>query len=161
LLEGAKHVNGKIEAIWLRPAARLPVQPVSRATAIAGQGLDGDHAGGGKRQITILSREAWDDACAALGRALDPGTRRANVMVSGIDLAAAIGRTLELGPVRIEVLGETRPCELMDDGGRLGLQAALRPMRRGGVYGRIVQGGELRLGETCRIAAASDAQTKL
>lgn len=148
-------MNGKIEALWLRPAARLPVQPVAQALAIAGQGLDGDHAGGGKRQITILSREAWDAACRTLGRALDPGTRRANVMVSGIDLAAAIGAILELGSVRIEVLGETRPCELMDDGGRLGLQAALRPGRRGGVYGRILQGGILHVGDACAVVATA------
>lgn len=148
-------MNGKIEALWLRPAARLPVQPVAQAVAIAGQGLDGDHAGGGKRQITILSREAWDAACRTLGRALDPGTRRANVMVSGIDLPTVIGTTLQLGSVRVEVLGETRPCELMDDGGRLGLQAALRPERRGGVYGRILQGGTLQVGDACTIVATA------
>lgn len=148
-------MNGKIEALWLRPAARLPVQSVAQAVAIAGQGLDGDHAGGGKRQITILSREAWDAACRTLGRALDPGTRRANVMVSGIDLPTVIGTTLQLGSVRVEVLGETRPCELMDDGGRLGLQAALRPERRGGVYGRILQGGTLQVGDACTIVATA------
>lgn len=148
-------MNGKIEALWLRPAARLPVQSVAQALAIAGQGLDGDHAGGGKRQITILSREAWDAACRTLGRALDPGTRRANVMVSGIDLATAIGATLQLGTVLIELLGETRPCELMDDGGRLGLQAALRPERRGGVFGRILQGGTLQVGDACTIVATA------
>lgn len=148
-------MNGKIEALWLRPAARLPVQSVAQALAIAGRGLDGDHAGGGKRQITILSREAWDAACRTLGRALDPGTRRANVMVSGIDLPTVIGTTLQLGSVRVEVLGETRPCELMDDGGRLGLQAALRPERRGGVYGRILQGGTLQVGDACTIVATA------
>ena len=147
-------MNGKIEALWLRPAARLPVQAVQQALAIEGRGLDGDHAVGGKRQITILSREAWEAACATLGRTLDPGSRRANVMVSGVDLSSAIGGTLELGCVRVEVLGETRPCELMDDHGRMGLQAALRPERRGGVYGRILQGGLLRVGEACVLAGA-------
>lgn len=150
-------MSGTIEAIWLRPAARLPVQPVATATAVAGQGLVGDHAGGGKRQITILAREAWADACHALGRSLDPGTRRANVMVSGVDLTASIGGVLQLGEVRIEVLGETRPCELMDDGGRLGLQAALRPDRRGGVYGRILQGGTLRIGDACSLASTDQS----
>ncbi|MFM1870616.1 MAG: hypothetical protein RL398_38, partial [Planctomycetota bacterium] len=38
---------------------------------------------------------------------------------------------------------------LMDDDGRLGLQAALRPARRGGVYGRILSGGELTVGMPC------------
>ncbi len=137
--------------IYLRPAARLPAQPVPRALAIAGQGLEGDHAGGGKRQVTLLDVESWRDACRELGRDLDPAVRRANLLVAGIDLGAAIGSRIVIGEVAIEVLGETRPCELMDDDGRLGLQMALRPERRGGVYGRITTGGELAVGMSCRV----------
>ena len=81
---------GTVEAIFLRPAARLPVRPVQRATAVVGQGLDGDHAGGGKRQVTILAREAWDDACRELGQDVEPAVRRANVLVSGVDLDPAL-----------------------------------------------------------------------
>ena len=43
----------------------------------------------------------------------------------------------------IELTGETRPCELMDDDGRVGLCAALRPDRRGGAYGLLRRGGAL------------------
>lgn len=143
--------NGTVRAIFLRPGARIPPVAVAQANAIAGRGLDGDHAGGGKRQITLLANEAWAQACRELGRDLDPSTRRANVLVDGLDLAAAIGHTIAIGDVRIEVLGETRPCELMDDGGRTGLMRALQKDRRGGVYGRILVGGELRVGETCRV----------
>jgi MOSC domain-containing protein YiiM len=146
-------MTGTIEAIWLRPAARSPVEAVTHATAIADQGLAGDHAFGGRRQITILSREAWDSACHTFGSALDPRFRRANVMIAGVDLAAAIGCELHLGLVRVAITGETRPCELMDDHGHLGLQAALRKGQRGGVYGRILNGGELRIGMTCRVIA--------
>jgi len=146
-------MNGRLLAIWLRPAARLPVRAVDRAVAIAGRGLDGDHAGGGKRQVTLIAHEAWAAACAELGRELDPSVRRANLLVEGIDLAAAIGHTLRIGGVVVEVLGETRPCELMDDDGRNGLQAALRPECRGGVFGRIAQGGELCIGMECVLDA--------
>lgn len=137
---------GTLRAIHLRPGARVPVVRVERATAIANQGLDGDHAVGGRRQVTLLAVEAWRDACAVLGRDLDPSVRRANLLVEGVDLRAAIGGTITVGDVVVDVLGETRPCELMDDGGRLGLMAALRPERRGGVFGRIRAGGELRVG---------------
>ena len=142
---------GTVRSIWLRPAARLPVQSVDSAEAVAGVGLAGDHAGGGKRQVTLLDHARWQDACAELGRAIDPRFRRANLLVDGVDLEAAIGRTLAIGPVRIEVVGETRPCELMDDGGRMGLQAALRPQRRGGVYGRITQGGTIGVGALVQV----------
>jgi MOSC domain-containing protein YiiM len=147
-------MSGRLEAIFLRPGARLPVRRVERALAIAGVGLDGDHADGGKRQVTVLSREGWDAACRELGAAVDPRVRRANLLVSGIDLAATIDGELRIGDVRIEVLGETRPCELLEAPGRIGLCAALRPGRRGGVHGRVVAGGELRCGMNCLLAAA-------
>lgn len=141
----------RLEAIYLRPAARLPVREVPRATAIAGQGLEGDHAGGGRRQVTILSREAWRDACAAFGRPVDPSVRRANLLVEGIDLASTIGTTLRIGSVTFEIVGETRPCELMDDDGRVGLYRSLRPERRGGVHGIVRVGGTLRVGDAVEV----------
>lgn len=144
-------MTATVRAIYLRPGARIPPVAVAQANAITGRGLDGDHAGGGKRQITLLASEAWALACRELGRELDPSVRRANVLVDGLDLAATIGRTLAIGDVRIEVLGETRPCELMDDGGRTGLMRALQKDRRGGVYGRILVGGEVRTGDVCRL----------
>jgi MOSC domain-containing protein YiiM len=148
---GAGSTVGTLLAIHLRPGARVPVVAVARATAIANQGLDGDHAVGGRRQVTLLAVEAWRAACAELGRDLDPALRRANLLVAGLDLRAAIGGAIALGDVVVDVLGETRPCELMDDGGRLGLMAALRPERRGGVFGRIREGGELRVGMAARL----------
>lgn len=138
-----------LAAIYLRPAARLPVKSVEQAEAIAGHALVGDHAAPGKRAITILSRESWDDACREFGRDIDPGVRRANLLVTGIDLRATIGRSLRIGSVLIDVHGETRPCELLDDDGRVGLHAALRPERRGGVHGSIRTGGTLRVGDAC------------
>ena len=142
----------KLVAIFLRPGARIPTVAAQSARAVADVGLDGDHAHGGKRQVTLLSLESWRAACAELGRELDPSTRRANLVVSGIDLEAAIGGVITIGEVVVDVLGETRPCELMDDGGRTGLQKALRLQRRGGVYGRIRSGGQLEVGMECRLS---------
>ena len=82
-----------------------------------------------------------------LGANLDPGVRRANVLVSGVDLRACLGRRLRLGTVEVEVLGETRPCELMDDDGRIGLDAALRKDWRGGGFGAVRTGGTLAVGD--------------
>ena len=116
---------GKLLRIYLRPSTRTPPRVVARATAVAGTGLEGDHAHGGKRQVTLISREAWDDAIGQLGGGeLDPGARRANLLVEGIELGATIGKRLRVGPVELEVMGETRPCQLMDDA-RLGLKDAL------------------------------------
>jgi MOSC domain-containing protein YiiM len=148
-------MTARLLAIYLRPGARLPVRAVDEATAIAGQGLHGDHAGGGKRQVTLLAREAWERACAELGTTVDPSVRRANLFVEGIDLGACIGSSLQIGDVVIDVLGETRPCELLDGPGRVGLCNTLRAERRGGVYGSVRTGGRLQTGASCRALAAT------
>lgn len=148
-------MSGRLLAIFLRPGARLPVRSVAHATAVAGRGLAGDHAGGGRRQVTLLAKEAWDRACAELGHSVDPAVRRANLLVEGVDLGACIGGSLRLADVVIDVLGETRPCELLDDGGGHGLCNSLRSERRGGVHGSIRVGGELRVGDRCTATAGN------
>src|SRR5262245_38091603 len=92
-------MTARLLAIYLRPGARLPVRAVGEALAIAGQGLDRDHAGGGKRQVTLLAREGWERACAELGTTVDPAVRRANLFVEGVDLGACIGSALQIGDV--------------------------------------------------------------
>lgn len=121
---------------------------VTRALAVAGRGLEGDHVDGGRRQVTLLAREAWDAACLALGRTgLDPGARRANLVVEGLDLAGLPrGARLRLGPVEVVLDAETRPCQLLDDAAP-GLWDALKPDGRGGRFGKITAGGELAVGD--------------
>ena len=140
----------KILKLYLRPSAKTPVREVERAEALAGQGLVGDHSHGGSRQLTLLDAEAWRRACDEVGRTVDPGGRRANVLVEGLPLAETIGRRLRVGPCEIEVIGETTPCRMLDDLVE-GLQAALQPERRAGVYGRIVTGGTIALGDPVEV----------
>jgi MOSC domain-containing protein YiiM len=146
--------RGRIVHLYLRPSARTPVREVREALAVAGVGLEGDHNVGGKREVTVLSREGWEAACAAVGApALSPGGRRANVVVEGVDLAGSIGKRLRLGPVEVAVRGETRPCQLMDDV-HPGLMEALRPDRRAGVNGALLAGGTLRVGDEVEVLDA-------
>lgn len=146
----------RLLAIYLRPSSRTPVRQVQTAEAVAGQGLEGDHTKGGRRQVTLLSREAWAEACAALGMApceLDVASRRANLLVEGVDFTRLPRRTrLRIGPVELEVEGETHPCQLMDDM-HLGLWDALKPRQRGGHFARILVGGTLRVGDAVAVEA--------
>jgi MOSC domain-containing protein YiiM len=63
---------------------------------------------GATRQITVLAREAWEAAAARIG---DPGlpwtARRANLLVEGVELPRAKGGLIGVGPVRLEVTGQT------------------------------------------------------
>jgi len=151
-------VSGRVTRIFLRPSARTPVKQVERAVAYPGAGLEGDHAGGGNRQVTLIGEEAWRAACKDLGKPeLSPGLRRANLVVEGVDLQAAIGSVLRIGPVRIRVIAETRPCRLMDDAAP-GLQKALDPDCRGGVYGRVIEGGPITVGDAVSAVPVAEEQ---
>lgn len=130
---------------------------VDALTVLAGGGVEGDGRPAGKRELTLLSREGWREACRELGADLPWHYRRANVLIEGIDLAAAIGRTIVIGPVRLFVHGETRPCQLMEQQ-HAGLLNALRPNCRAGVHGQVLGGGIVRIGDSVTLEPAGDGQ---
>lgn len=137
---------GRVTNIYLRPSARTPVREVPSAQARAGEGLEGDHARGGSRQISFIEKEAWEAALNELGsETLPPGRRRANVVVEGFSLTAALGRRIRVGECVIDIVNELAPCKLMEDV-TPGLMRALSPDHRGGVYGKIVTSGRIDVG---------------
>jgi len=122
------------------------MDPVDRATLQTAKGIAGNANQGGRRQVTIIEREAWDRMMEELACDLDPSTRRANLLVNGISLAESREQILKIGDVQIRILGETRPCERMEEA-QPGLQAAMRPNWGGGAYGEVLNDGEISLGD--------------
>jgi hypothetical protein len=145
----APWVTGRVENLWIKRAHRGPMDPVRDATLVPGQGLQGSVGRSRRRQVTLLSREAWETATAALGHDPGPANRRANILVSGIDLARTRGRVLLVGSCRIAIGGELTPCERMDEAAP-GLRDALRTDWRGGVFGQVLDGGPVSVGDTVR-----------
>jgi MOSC domain-containing protein YiiM len=98
-----------VDELWLKPAHRLPMRPVTELSLREGHGIE-DNADVGRRQVAIISRERWQRACVELGTDVDPVLRRANVLVSGLDLGGTRGSILVIGQTRLRVGGENRPC---------------------------------------------------
>lgn len=138
---------GKISAIWIKRAKRGPMDPVARAQAFAGVGLEGNADQGGRRQVTLIDAARWRDAEAEIGARVPHAARRANVLTEGVDYRESRGRVVALGGVRVRIFGETRPCERMNDG-HPKLQAALTLDWRGGAYGEVLDDGEIAVGAT-------------
>ncbi|MHC4956829.1 MAG: MOSC domain-containing protein [Planctomycetota bacterium] len=136
----------RIEKIWIKRGRGAPMDPADNATLVAGAGLLNCANQGGKRQVTFISAERWAVAQKELDAEVDPVSRRANVLVSGLDLVDSRGKTLCIGDCRIEIHGETRPCELMDKMHE-GLQAALDADWGGGCYGTVETGGAIAVGD--------------
>ncbi len=132
-------------AIWVKRFKRGPMDAVGAATLVAGRGLAGNADQGGRRQVTLLDEAAWRETLADLDANLDPIARRANLLLRGIDLVRSHGRTLRIGErAQIRIFNQTTPCRTMDEA-LPGLQAALRPAWRGGAFGEVVVGGEIRV----------------
>lgn len=117
-----------------------------QCTVTAEAGVAGDFRGRpGRRQVTVLSREDWTDACHELDRDLPWTTRRANLLVGGFRFGpASVGQILSIGDLRLEITGETDPCERMT-AACPGLREALTPDWRGGVCCRVLSGAEIRI----------------
>jgi MOSC domain-containing protein YiiM len=137
---------GILERIWIKRGKRGRMDLVDSGTLESGRGLIGNASVGGRRQVTIISRERWQELTARLGADLDPSTRRANLMVSGIDLQNSRGRVLRVGATRLRINGETRPCEQMEEA-CAGLQAVMRERWGGGAFAEVIEGGEIRTGD--------------
>ena len=146
---------GEVVSIWIKRARRGTMDRVESAELVAGRGLLGSADQGGKRQITIISEAAWDEAQEEVGVAVDPSARRANVMIRGVDLENSHGKTLKLGDCVVLISGEVRPCQRMEEA-QPGLLAALRPRWRGGACGEIVEGGTIHAGDVASIVSAID-----
>ncbi len=148
---GGEGMPGSLEAIWIKRFKRGPMDGATEARLVEDRGIVGNANQGGRRQVTVIQRDTWDDMMRDLGDpGLDPSVRRANLLVDGVDLADSRGKVLEVGAVRIRIVGETRPCERMDEAFP-GLRHAMSRPWRGGAYGTVLRGGTIRVGDAARL----------
>ena len=142
--------TGRLIGLARRDAPRAPMETLEAVRIGVEFGLEGDYRGRSKRQITILAREAWDAACAELGRELPWTTRRSNLLVEQLALPQRSGDVIAIGNIRLEVTDEVDPCSRMEEAAP-GLRQALKPDWRGGIGCRVLQGGAIALGDPIRI----------
>ena len=147
-------MKGRLEAIWLKRAKGGPMDAVDAAELVEGQGILGNANQGGGRQVTIISEEVFARLQSEFGSGAHPSARRANFLVSGIDLRESRGHVLRVGSAAIRLRGETRPCEQMDDACP-GLREALQTDWAGGAFGAVVEGGSVRVGDPVALEGPS------
>jgi len=122
------------------------MKSVDRVVAEAGRGLVGDRYFGTKhRHVSVQSATSLAEASRAYGAPIDPAGTRRNVTVSAGDVPRTPGERMRIGEVLLEVVRVAAPCKLLDDTLGRGAQSALRG--RGGSIFRVLEGGELRVGD--------------
>lgn len=140
-------IQGRISAIAIKEREFGPLRSLTEATAVIGQGIDGDIPASIQRGVTLLSLHDWNAVQKDLGVQAHWHTRRANLLIDGAGgIGHWIGRMIQVGEAVIAVRGETRPCARMD-AQVAGLTRALASACRGGVHGEVIRGGRMRLGD--------------
>jgi MOSC domain-containing protein YiiM len=142
--------RGTVRGIAVREASRAPMKEQQQVEVTLTHGIVQDYRGVGLRQVTFLDVGQWQEVLAELGVELPWYTRRANVLIEGLDLPATMGRRLQIGACRFAIGGETTPCERMDEL-QPGLRRVLIPSLRGGVWGKVLQGGPLHVGDEVQV----------
>jgi MOSC domain-containing protein YiiM len=139
-------MSGKLAGIYVKRAHGGPMDARATGELEPGRGLAGNADRGGRRQVTLMSSERWVELMAEVGASLRPGARRANLVLSGVDLENTRGRVLRVGLCRLRIGGETRPCEQMEEAAA-GLQQAMRHRWGGGAFAEVLEGGSIAIGD--------------
>ena len=142
--------SGKVVWIGVRQNRKGKMK-VLTTVQVTENGLIGDHytTANGKRAVTLIQDEHLAAVASFLGRGgVDPELVRRNIVVQGLNLNALKEKRFQIGKVILEYTGECHPCSRMET--NLG-QGGYNAMRgHGGITARVIQPGELMLGDEIR-----------
>jgi len=138
----------------LADVRRTAMDAVPRCRAIVDRGLEGDHrcakAPGSGRQVTLISQEFIQQIAHFLGRdSIEPALLRRNLVVRGLNLHALRHQRLRIGGAVLEVGALCHPCSRMEAALGPGAVAAMYGL--GGFCCRVLEGGELRVGDSAEV----------
>jgi MOSC domain-containing protein YiiM len=151
--------RGKLLHIHTAPVARAPMVPHETAILIAGEGIDGDRytAGTGTysqipdvREVTLIEVETLIALRRDHAIDLAPHEHRRNLTTEGVPLNHLVGRQFWVGPVLLEGGRLNTPCKYLDL--VTGKPVCDLLTHRSGLNCRIVEGGDLNLGDAIRPA---------
>jgi hypothetical protein len=146
--------SGRVAGLYLAPGAGQTLEELEEAWVIAGQGMAGDRYALGSghwsswpdpagKALTLVAAEVLEET------GLSPLEVRRNVVTSGVDLAALVGKTFFLGPVMCHGVRPCLPCHYLETRTRPGLRGLLAG-QRGGLRSDVLIGGWLRRGDPVR-----------
>ena len=156
---------GSVLEIWLAGAAAEPMRRVPSVDAVAGQGLAGDRyaLGGGtwaqypelEKQVTLIDRDDVAAVAAETSSELTPGDTRRNLVTTGVDLPALVGRWFTVGDVLLFGMKRCPPCTHLE---RLtGVRLVKAMVHRGGINAAVFTGGPIAEGFPVRAVSEDDA----
>ena len=148
LVQGLK--PGTLSWIGLRPDHKAAMTPVNTVMAIEKLGLEGDHrckkTPGSGRQVTIISEEYIQQTAHYMGlKNIPADLLRRNLVVKNINLTALRYQQFSIGEAIFEATALCHPCSRMEKA--LGKGAVAAMLGHGGLCAKIIQGGQLQVGD--------------
>ncbi len=139
----------KPEKLPTKPLDRYTRVPLESARLVEGHGIEGDRKGKHpKRQLNIMSYETLMEL-GGEGFQVEPGQMGEQIIVKGLDVnVLEPGDRIQFGEdAVVEVVEHRRGCDRFE-----ALQGKLRSEAAGrmGVIARVVQDGEIRVGDSIR-----------
>ena len=122
-------------------------EPCKHVTVLSNFGIIGDYRSEKFQigQITLIEAEIIDSMSRELGYDIPAGASRRQVMVKGIKLNELVGKNLRLGQILVRVEDKCKPCNNMEQ--KIGPGAKNAMNDKGGIRCRIIEGGELHVGD--------------
>lgn len=147
----------KLIAIAYKTEKRGAMITTESANVTQKSGVENDIFGRpGKRQVTVMSLQQWQQACNEIDKNLPWFTRRANLLVDGLSFSVQDqGKQLVIGELILEITGETDPCKKMEMA-YPGLEKALLPDWRGGVTCRVLNDASIAINDPVSLTASTE-----
>ena len=141
-----------LKGIAYRNKRKAEMMETSAVQVTPERGVEGCYRGKpSARQVTVMSVEDWQLVCAEINEELHWTTRRANLLVEDISFnPGSIGDVIKIGDLQMQIMLETDPCGRMEQA-RKGLMKALTPDWRGGACCRVLEAGEIKIGDTVEV----------
>jgi MOSC domain-containing protein YiiM len=137
--------------IFVAPSRGAPMEQRVTVTAIANTGLVGDRYAmstnrrGPDYQLTLIEIENIEAFARIASRPFTPDMPRRNVVTQGVALNDLCGKQFRVGYAVLEGIELCEPCSLFAQ--RAGREVLKHFLQRGGLRTRIVEGGEIRVGD--------------
>lgn len=151
---------GHLVSIHIARVESTPTEALDRVRVAPGCGLEGDrnYRPDGvdapdyraKNEATFIEMEALEALERDYGIPLSPGESRRNLVTRGIPLNHLVGKRFRVGPALFEGIELCEPCAHLEKLTRKGVRKGL--VHRGGLRARIVEGGEVSVGDAVEAA---------
>lgn len=142
---------GEVVSIHIARRRNGAAESVDQVMAQTNYGLEGDWRSRRDRggQVTLIEAETLEEIAQHLGLSIPSGASRRQIVVRGVRLNNLLFQRIRVGAAHLFVEDLCEPCARMEETIGPGARAIMQG--RGGVRCRVLQGGEVGVGDTVAV----------